>query len=662
MNYRPDIDGLRALAILFVLIFHSGLTLIPSGFVGVDIFFVISGFLITRIIHQSLQNNNFSFLQFYGHRLWRLQPLFICLILMTMLFALLFYLPDDLLQYSKSARKTSLFMSNRYFERITSGYFAPDAHQLPLLHTWSLSIEWQCYLILPLAIYVLQRVFSKKSMLGITYLGTLIFFAVSFYLSSKYPEKTYYQFSSRIFEFLIGSCVALSPKRSAINKYLLNGLSIAAILAIIYIATRSEINPGFPNGYALALCVATAVLIAVGDYETKPVLTKVLSLKPIVFIGLISYSLYIWHWPLFALLHYQNIEATPSILILVFSLIFILAYLSWRFIEKPARRFNNIKFAYTLIYLLALPIGITYLSAHYVKKYKGYPERFNTEVVRIYKQLNRYNSQQRALCLERKNIEVNNRCTLGAKNTNSQTGLMIGDSFSNHAWLFMDTLAQQANVSILAHATASCLSLPGIFQYDWYEKNAIYQECYAQTTRYFNMIKANHYDYVILGEAWKGYLGDKIINNLNDNRSLELTKERIKTALDNAIQIISTSGAKPVLIKPTAVAKQNLHTCFFQHIKRRTAYNPEQCNFTLQATEEQSEEDWVNNLFLAMKNKYPQLIIIDPKKIQCPNGQCTAEIRGIPAFRDEGHITDYASYQLAKRYLQEYGNPLKTQP
>ncbi|WP_058534738.1 acyltransferase family protein [Legionella saoudiensis] len=659
MKYRPDVDGLRAIAILFVLIFHSGLTLIPSGFVGVDIFFVISGFLITRIIYQSLQNNSFSFLQFYGHRLWRLQPLFICLIVTTMVVTLLFYLPDDLLQYFKSARKTSLFVSNRFFERITSGYFAPDTHQLPLLHTWSLSIEWQCYLILPLVIYLLQRVFSKKSMLGITYLCMLIFFFISLYLSSRFPEKSYYQFTSRIFEFLIGSCVALTPKRTTANKYILNGLSLLALFAIVYIATRSEISLGFPNGYAFALCLATAVIIAVGEYEPKTALTKLLSLKPVVFIGLLSYSLYIWHWPLFALMHYQSIETTYSTLALAFSLIFILSYLSWRYIEKPARKFNNSKFIYTAIYLLALPIGVTYLANHYVKKYKGYPERFNPEVVRIYKQLDRYNSPQRALCLQRKNTEINTQCTLGAKNANSQTGLMIGDSFSNHAWVFMDTLAQQANITILAHATASCLALPGIYQYDWYEKNAIYQECYAQTTRYFNMIKTNHYDYVILGEAWKGYLGDKIINNLNDDRSLELSKKRMAAALDNALQIIINSGAKPVLIKPTAVAKQNMHTCFFKHIKRRADYDPKACNFTLQTTEVQSEEDWVNNLFLVMKNKYPQLIIIDPKKIQCPNGQCTAEIKGVPAFRDEGHITDYASYQLAKRYLQEYGNPLK---
>jgi len=658
MRYRPDIDGLRAIAILFVLFFHSGLKVIPSGFVGVDIFFVISGFLITSIIHQSLQDNNFSFTQFYSRRLWRLQPVFICLIVMTMLLTLLFYLPDDLIQYFKSARKTSLFISNQFFERITSGYFGVNTKQLPLLHTWSLSVEWQCYLILPIVICVLNRIFAKKNMFKVVCLFALLSFCLSWYLSLHYPAKTYYQFSSRFFEFLIGSCVALSPQRFSINKYVLNVIGLSAIVAIFYIATRSEISLGFPNWYALALCAATAVLIAVGEYNPKSVFTQLLSLKPVVFIGLLSYSLYIWHWPIFTIIHYQDIEATNSIIILAFCLTFILAYLSWRFIEKPARKFNTINFAYTLVFLLAIPIGITHLTDYYIKQYKGYPQRFNNEVVRIYDQLKRYENPQRTMCLQKLNTEVRSDCKLGSKQANSRTGFMIGDSFSNHSWLFMDTLARQANVSVLAHATASCLALPGIFLYEWYAKNEVYKECFEQTSRYYNMIKANHYDYVIIGEAWKGYLGDKIINNLNDKRSLQLTKERITIALDQAVQIIIASGAKPVLIKATAVAKQNLHDCFFAHVKRRRNYNPAQCNFNLQETEDQSEEDWLNNLFLNMKNKYSQLIILDPKKVQCPNGQCRADIDGVPAFRDEGHLTDYASYQLAKRYLHQYSNPL----
>jgi peptidoglycan/LPS O-acetylase OafA/YrhL len=655
MIYRSDVDGLRAIAILFVLFFHSGLKLFPSGFIGVDLFFVISGFLITSIIHQSIQKQNFSFLEFYSRRLWRLQPVFICLLVVVSICALVFYLPDDLVQYAKSARKTSFFTSNSYFSQVTTDYFAVASNQLPLLHTWSLSIEWQCYLVLPIAIYLLNQFVPRQHISKFIYLLTLLFFALALYFSVNYAAKTYYQLLSRIFEFLVGSCVALSPRRFSLPNIILEIIGALALLTLVYIATRSDISLGFPNYYALILCVATGLLIAIGEQQPKPLVSRLLSTQPIVFIGLISYSLYIWHWPIFAFIHYEVLEETTLLTFFAFLSSFVLAYLSWRFIEKPARKLKHLRFSYSLIYLVILPVAVMHLSAYLIKKNAGLPNRFNEEVVRIYEQLNRYNSSQRPLCIGKKNIDINTQCTLGAKNSSSKKGFMIGDSYSNHYWGFMDTLAKEANLSVLAQATSSCLTLPGIFLYDWWSfKNDVYQECYEQTTRYFDMIKTNHYDFVIIGQTWKNYLGHNIINQLHDQCSAALTQKRIKIALDKALEIITASGAKPVLIKATASTPENLHDCFFQHVKQRTNYRPEQCDFNLQT----SAEFWLNNLFKEMQKKYPQLIVIDPKKVQCLNNRCKADINGVPVFRDIGHITDYASYQFAKLYLQQYKNPL----
>lgn len=655
MNYRSDIDGLRAIAILFVLFFHGGLTLFPSGFIGVDVFFVISGFLITSIIEKSLQNNRFSFMDFYSRRLWRLQPVFICLIVVTTLVTLFYYLPDDLMLFSKSARKTSIFTSNVFFKNVTSDYFSPDSNQLPLLHMWSLSVEWQCYFILPVGIYLLYRLVGPQHRIKITYLLTITFFALSMYYSWSNPAKTYYQFSSRIFEFLIGSCVASASgsKRFLANKYVLNFITVLAVLTLFYIAMHHDINIGFPNWYTLILCLATAILIAAGQQEPQPIVTYALSLRPLVFIGLISYSLYIWHWPVLALIRYLNIEESNLVLLVTFGLISIIAYLSWRFIEKPARKLHRIRFSYTVVCLLIMPVFVTHLSDYLIKKNAGYPYRFN-EAIQVYAELNKYKNPQRPLCLERKNTEVNPQCVLGAKNSDSRTGFMIGDSYSNQHWGFMDTLAKEANVSILAHATVACLALPDIYQFDWNVKNKIYQECHDQTNRYFNMIKTNHYDYVILGQNWNGYFGDRIINQLNDNRSQELSLKRIEKALDKALELITTSGAKPVLIKSIALSKGNPYNCFFEHIKLHKKYNPERCDFNLDV----SEQIWFDNLFAKMQRKYKTLVIIDPRVAQCPSGMCTVDINGIPVFRDSGHITDYASYHLAKLYLEKNNNPL----
>lgn len=428
MQYRPHVDGLRALAVLFVLFFHAGLSLFPSGFIGVDIFFVISGFLITGIIHNSLKNNDFSFIQFYNRRLWRLQPVFVCLIVVSTIFTFIYYIPEDLLDFSKSARKTALFLSNQYFEQVTTGYFAENTNHLPLLHTWSLSIEWQCYLILPLTIYLLHRFFGEKHLNKIVYLLTLGFFALALYYSSTSPAKSYYLFFSRIFEFLMGSCLALTPKRFVLNRHLLNLIVLAAFCFLFYVATRSGISLGFPNGYALAVCLATLILIGAGEQESKPFCVKLLSLKPIVFIGLLSYSLYIWHWPVFVLIRYLSIEETTAVLILAFGLIAILAYLSWRFIEKPGRKLSKLKFSHTLIYLLILPILVFHLNDYGVKKFKGYPQR-NPQNSKIFTLLDQYSSKTREQCLFYYPLPLKQNCLLGSDNADSRKGFMIGDSF-----------------------------------------------------------------------------------------------------------------------------------------------------------------------------------------------------------------------------------------
>lgn len=654
MKYRPDIDGLRAVAIILVLIYHGGLSFFPSGFIGVDVFFVISGFLITQIIHESVHKGSFSFLDFYNRRLWRLQPVFVGLLLLTTALALLFFLPDDLILYSRSARKTSLFLSNLFFDKTTTGYFSPETYQLPLLHTWSLSIEWQCYLFLPCLIYCLHRFLPKGCLLPIIVGLTFIAFINSMYNARALPAHTYYLFSSRIFEFLIGSCVAFIPVTFFVsNKYVINLFGSVSLLTLLYLARLNPSLAGYPDEHAFAVCIATGLLIFLGACAPGNRLSQILSSKPMVFIGLLSYSLYIWHWIIFSFLRYQSIVETPAVLIGAFGLTFVLAYLSWRLIEKPSRRGKHMQFRYTFMLLFLMPIIALHLTDYMIKKNQGFPQRFTGELSTIHQQLNQYDSPQRAVCVTDSQSKINKQCRIGSKKPNRKQALMIGDSFANHYWGFMDELGQAANISILMQTVSSCLTLPGIYLFDWWHfKNQNYQLCYELTQKYYQMILNNHYDYVIIGQLWGNYYSDNIITKLGDKRSLHLGLKRLEKALDRALSIITASGAKPVLIHSTATMQNSFHDCFYKHIKRRTSYNPHECDFTL------AEGKWFNQLFNKMKNKYPQLIIIDPKKIQCTQNICKADINGVPIYRDVGHITDYASYQFGKLYLQKYPNPL----
>lgn len=650
MNYLPYIDGLRAVAILLVLFFHAGVKLFPSGFIGVDIFFVISGFLITGIICTSLDKGNFSFVQFYSRRLWRLQPVFLCLLVITSIVAFIYCVPDDLVQYGKSLRKASLYISNSFFSNKTAGYFAPDGKQFPLLHTWSLSIEWQCYLILPLVLFFLHQRLGKERLVKVIYFLTLLSLFLALYGSLYQSTYTYYLLSSRIFEFLIGACVSFNTIRLPENKYFLNVLSLLSLFSIIYIATLDGVSVGFPNGYALIVCIATAVLILTAN--NKLFVGRILSLNYLVFIGLISYSLYIWHWPLFAFSRYLGLETNPLLLVLLFTLTFIIAYGSWRFIEKPSRTFNSLPFIKTLAILVAIPVLLIYLGTNEIKRKQGYPERFSG-VTSAFAEVTKYNNPQRIACLVFDDSELSKECKVGVDGLGSEVGLMIGDSFSNHYWNFIEQLAWDAKISIAAQATASCLTLPGITQVHFLEKKGIYKQCKQQTARYFKLIKEKHYHYVLLGASWNGYNG-QLLGKDGERLSNSEAKKQISIALDKALSLIVAAGSKPVLIKAIPIRqKGDPYLCFLKHIKNRQAYNPQECDYEIIP----KQQRWINNLFVQMEKKYPELIVIDPQQILCTGGQCKAAINGVPVFRDAAHLTDYAAYYLGKTYLEQYKNP-----
>jgi peptidoglycan/LPS O-acetylase OafA/YrhL len=654
MKYRADVDGLRAIAILFVLVFHGGLKPFTSGFIGVDVFFVISGFLITSIISHGICNNRFSFIEFYNRRLWRLQPVFVCLIFATLLVSAFFYLPSDYVDLGQSSRKTSLFISNLLFARITDGYAAPDVNQLPLLHTWSLSIEWQCYLILPVMLYLLYRYIPKTKIPYVITAATACFFALALHLTNLAPAKAYYQFAPRIFEFLLGALTAITNfEKMKLKKPITTSIGIVSLGALVYIACKPSILVGYPNWYALFISVSTACLIAIGNINKENLVSRLLATKPFVFIGLLSYSLYIWHWGLFSTLRYLDIKETPVILMQTYFFTFILGYLSWRFIERPARKLNTMAFQKTCIILLVLPITLVHINGYFIKKTNGYPGRLNSEVRQIYTKLDNYYSHNREICIDKNLVDFESQCQLGTKKPSAKRGFMFGDSFSNHYFRFIENLANDAKVNVIAQGTSSCLTLPDVYLYDWFRsKNTVYTKCHEQTTRYYDMVEKNHYDFVIIGQLWVNYYSPHVINKLNDERSVELSKLRIEKALDKALSIITKSGAKPIIINNTYSKKQD---CFFKHIKYNKPYDPSSCNMPLKLS---IEEQWFNRLFEKMKLKYPKLAIIDPKKFQCIDGICKADIEGVPVFRDTGHLTDYASYKYGKLFLKLEKNPL----
>ncbi len=335
MRYRPEIDGLRAIAVLPVLLFHAGFARFRGGFVGVDVFFVISGYLITGIIHSEIRDGSFSIARFYKRRARRILPILFFVSLACVPFALLWMLPDELAAFGKSLVAVDLFVSNFYFwsER---GYFEAAAGLKPLLHTWSLAIEEQFYLFFPLFLVLCRRL-DRKALLAVLALSAAASLGLAQWASGAHPYAGFYLLPSRAWELAAGAILAISAGSGARAAPWLAQIASAVGLGLILGAVLLlDETFHFPGAWALLPVVGTTLVIAYAGPGT--IVGKVLGWRPIVGIGLISYSLYLWHQPLFVFYRMRTFGEVGTLgYLLLILLALLLAYLSWRLVEVPFR-------------------------------------------------------------------------------------------------------------------------------------------------------------------------------------------------------------------------------------------------------------------------------------------------------------------------------------
>lgn len=336
--YRADIDGLRAVAVAAVVLFHAGIMRLSGGFVGVDIFFVISGFLIGGIVDREIGEGRFSFIAFYARRARRILPPLLVVALATQGAGLLLLGPDELAGLSYSIGAALLGASNLWFWHAT-GYFSPDARSLPFLMTWSLGIEEQFYLLLP-PMLLLLRGLSRYWRIAIVGMVTATSFALGVLLSARYPVESFYLLPTRAWELGAGVLLALVGQRAGFNRMApawgREALALAGIVAIAAAILRYNEGMAYP-GIAALLPVAGATLVIAtpGSLVDRALLGR----RPLVAIGLISYSWYLWHWPLMAYIWIlSTTRPTVGLMTLVAFAAIIPAWLSWYYVERPARR------------------------------------------------------------------------------------------------------------------------------------------------------------------------------------------------------------------------------------------------------------------------------------------------------------------------------------
>jgi peptidoglycan/LPS O-acetylase OafA/YrhL len=339
-NYRSDIDGLRAIAVLSVVLFHINEKLIPGGFVGVDIFFVISGYLITLHILRDLDKGSFSIVEFYRRRVKRIAPAMLVVVLVTIVLAQFILRPGDAEKVAESGLWSLFSMANVYFWLFQdTSYFAAASSEMPLLHLWSLGVEEQFYIVWPLILLATYRIGHGKYFLSILGLLAVASFLLGEFYFSYDPSFVYYMLPTRAGELLVGALLAhffIKKKEVSISEKAVSITALSGFLLVtgsLFLLSEDEIFPGLR---AVPPTVGAAMLIFAGHFGNSfP--TRLLKLKPMVWIGLISYSAYLWHWPLLAFYRYGQPEVSLLAGTIILMLTILLAWLSYLYIEMPAR-------------------------------------------------------------------------------------------------------------------------------------------------------------------------------------------------------------------------------------------------------------------------------------------------------------------------------------
>lgn len=506
MRYRPEVDGLRAVAIIPVILFHAGFLGFSGGFVGVDVFFVISGYLITSLILEEMDRGRFSFLDFYERRIRRIAPTLGIVLVACIPFAWLWMLPDELAEFGKTLASTSVFLSNFTFWG-ESGYFDSAAELKPLLHTWSLSVEEQFYVFFPVTLLWLSRI-NRRRLPWMLAAGVVAGFLLADWASTAHPTAAYFFIVTRAWQLLTGALLAALPTLT--DRFMKGGwgaesmgLAGAAMIAVA-VATFDKTTP-FPGRYALLPTMGAALIILAAGPLTW--IGRLLSLKPVVFIGVLSYAMYMWHQPVFAFARLRSVEGPGAGLMLTLCVVVVvLAWLTRRYIEMPLRRPKAVAQAFdprstypayrvfVMGTLLVFGVGALLHGQSQMAHRKLLPDSMIASLER---------PQMPANCFDTDDIHRNDTwfCRLG-KAQSADDFFLLGDSHAYSLHKSFEHVASLHGLSGLFAGLSGCPPLLGVhsLRSDQQRRN-----CHALNERVFEYVKSQGIKKVVLVGRWTYY-------------------------------------------------------------------------------------------------------------------------------------------------------------
>lgn len=654
MQYRREIDGLRSLAVIPVILFHAGSSIFKGGYVGVDVFFVISGYLITSIILSETVNGTFSLINFYERRVRRILPALFVVMLSSIAFALLWLSPYDMQEFARSIKYISLFISNILFYR-QSGYFDTESELKPLLHTWTLSLEEQYYIIFPLVLMMVWK-FAKNFLPHAFFFIATISLLYADHAVRINPDAAFFLLPSRIWEFMIGAYLAYLVVLKNIQPVANQFLGFLGLLLLLYsIFEFSDATP-HPSFHTIIPTFGTALIIM---YATKTTIVGRILGNPIpVGIGLISYSAYLWHQPIFALYRHQSFTE-PSKLTLGYltALTFALAYVTWRFVEQPFRRreFINRKQIFTLAFIGSI---FFILFGFLGKQTSGFAQRFAPDVlVPINKAIE--SKKGRSKCWDILNVEssLNDVCKLGSKSASTSFAI-VGDSHAGSLSPALDDLALQTNISGKDFTYRACSIVSGNKNNSSGEKNTVcgrlredimanlntpnIPEILILSQRWANLIESTPFDN---GEGGFEKLPAQAKRGNPANNNNKLAKMHYVTSTIN--QFVA-SGKTIVIIYPIPEMGWSVTKRLLRIFSLNKKIAKEDASTSHEIFKKRNK-----NAYLALDavGKHKNLIRIYPEQIFCNTyvaGRCVAHVDGSPLYYDDDHLSRFGATLISK--------------
>lgn len=601
--YQPDVDGLRTVAVLLVLLFHVGFSSISGGFVGVDIFFVISGYLITGILVSGMEKGTYKYSTFIASRISRLYPTLLFVLIACLAFGFLIYTPNDYKELGISSLYSALSISNFHF-MLGAGYFDTSSEINPLLHTWSLSVEQQFYLIWPLVILAAMKSGRKLAVYLIVVAGAVSLIA-SQVMTKINPTQNYFMMPYRIFEFAAGGVLFFIPNEKARNKLISTILFLIGVALIIYSAFYFDKSTPFPGMNATIPVVGSCLCILFSKHTPVGYLLRN---KLFVSIGIVSYSVYLIHWPVLVFYKYyvfRPINTFEKLSIVVISVL--LAYVSYSFIENKFRRinlspFNKMSVSFAIVLVVAL------LTSTLIYKNNGYSFRVNEYFKEKMSDAGAFHLQQYG-----GNGYYAGAHIIGDKTASKVSAVVMGDSFARQ-------YAHAIDVNSKGYKFITSMNDGCFFSRNYTTFYAGLPDPKCQQRLNFAIDYSNKFNVpVIFGMRWVGYEG-MVSDPQGNQKKFSNEDDFIKFSVSNILNNISAFNGKKVVILGAPPGTDGVGGV--EKFVNRPSYLPLLCTKHLNTDDKDTFNKRMNSAIKSALNGSNNVMFIDPYDYLCQNGKC----------------------------------------